>query len=435
MDTTFNYELGIIGSILINEKCISDVSNVVVADDFVTPLNQTVYGAILDLYAAGKAVDPLTIITPVVDAGYRESDVMAFARDVMLQTPTATNAVIYANELHKQGKIRRLKTMLETAITTHSDADALSDAVLQGLYDVDNGTLKGKAKSLKEIADEFSMWTLSNESGNRLNTGCHILDETLHGMYPGNLVLLAARPAVGKSAFAANLALQAAENGVVTVIFSCEMSRLELMQRYIANRADVNLDKVIDKAFRKNNNESSRIVKTLDNMRNVPLYIYDEPGISLVDIRKTLQTIKNVGFVVVDYIQLMQAAERSENRNLEISKISGGLKQMAREFGIPIMALSQLNRGKDETDEPGLTQLRDSGALEQDSDKVLMLWRVGNTDYGLPKIGVKVAKNRMGQLGTVVMIYNGSRMRFDETSEKYEPKKRYRSNDTEFPFD
>jgi len=225
-------------------------------------------------------------------------------------------------------------------------------------------------------------------------------------------------------------------------VFSCEMATMEIVQRYVANRAEVSLDAITDRSFVQGP-DGSKAAQGVERMRGTPLYLYDEPGITTLDIRRVLQTIRNVGFVVVDYIQLMRTVERGENRNLEVAKISGDLKRMAKEFNIPIMALSQLNRAKDEYDEPGLTDLRDSGSLEQDADKVILLWRIEEAKNGaLPKIGVKIAKNRMGKTGAVVMYYKGEHMKFLETAEKYVPRKRGRGRqfqsiggyDPDFPF-
>jgi replicative DNA helicase len=242
------------------------------------------------------------------------------------------------------------------------------------------------------------------------------------------------------STLGANIALSLARGGMKTAIFSCEMTRLQLMQRFAASDTGMNLSVIVNRKFLAPD-LSARIRQSLAKLSNYPLLVYDQPGITISDIRRVLQMERDIGFIVVDYVQLMRSAERYENRNLEVAKISGDLKNIAREFKIPVMALSQLSRVTDESDEPGLSSLRDSGALEQDADKVILLWLVEkNKGLSHKKIGVKVAKNRMGETKTVLMRFFGARMFFEEMTEEYVPKTRKKSggfkqlpNDTDLP--
>lgn len=230
--------------------------------------------------------------------------------------------------------------------------------------------------------------------------------------------------------------------GKKVVVFSAEMSTLQFSQRFVANASNVKLEEIMSKEA-KNGANGTALANAIGEMRKLPLYVYDHPGITLHDIRREIQRLKDVELVIVDYIQLLESTDRSENRNLEVAKLSGGLKKLAKEFKIPILALSQLNRGKDETDEPGLPALRDSGSLEQDADSVMLAWKLEVPEGDeLTKIGLKVAKNRMGKSGTVVMYFDGAHMSFKETAEEYVPKRSgYGSqfqmvsgDDPDFPF-
>ena len=443
-DLLITYETGLIGSILLDGSCISRVIDLISPGDFLSSTCAAAYESALDLYTSGAPVEILTIIDGMIKRGCIDEDSRRFARDVMLMQASSANAEVYAKGIRDESRMRRITSFLTSKLMTPSDPDTLIDEVIEELSAIERGGKKGSAVTLKAALVELAQWAMSEEETNRLETGHGRIDKILNGLYPGNLIMLAARPSIGKSAYAANLALSAAERGVVSVIFSCEMETLEIVQRYLANRASIELDDIIDKSFADDAGKLDRALKSMNEMTGLPLHIYDEPGISVADIRRTLQTIRNVGLVVIDYIQLMESVEKGETRNLEVAKISGALKRMAREFKIPIVALSQLNRSKDEYDEPGLNDLRDSGALEQDADKVMLMWKLGLPEGGdLPKIGIKIAKNRMGKLGTVVMYYKGEYMRFMETAEEYVPRKKRRGRqfetlydrDPDFPFD
>lgn len=436
------HERGVIGSVLFDSRCIPDVIDMINADDFTVDVHREIYETVTDMYASGKAIDPVTISGEMKRTGLMTPEIERYMVDVLLMTPTATNAGLYAKGLRDEANMRRIHRLLNEAMMEHGDPDNLTDAVMEGLYGIERGSRKGKAVTLKEAVAKFTAWAAKDTDEACINLGYSRLDKILRGMSPGNLVLLAARPGVGKSAFGADLALRTAERGTPTAIFSCEMSTLEIVQRYVASRANVDLDNVIDRAF-KLGEAGKRTARALSEMGDIPLLLYDEPGITVADIRRTLQTEKGIGFVVVDYIQLMQSVDKSENRNLEVAKITGALKGLAKEFKIPIMALSQLNRDKGETDEPAINDFRDSGAIEQDADIAIFIWKLEQPHPGeLTKIGVKIAKNRMGQTGTVVMYFDGAHMSYKETAEEYVPKKQGRgrqfqpvnSYDPEFPF-
>jgi len=441
MMDALTHETGVIGSILFDSRCMPDVTGLVSADDFTADSYREIYETATNMYAAGETVDPVTIAGEMRRAGLMTPEIERLMIDLLQMTATASNASLYAKGLRDEANMRRICKLLNGAMMEYGDPDELTDAVMEGLYGIERGGRRGGSITLKEAIAKFTAWASKDADEACIDLGYPRLDKMLRGMSPGNLVLLAARPGVGKSAFAADLALRTAECGTGTAIFSCEMSILEIVQRYVANRAGIDLDDVLDRKF-KHGEAAKRTAGALSEMGEFPLRLYDEPGITVADIRRELQTKKGIGFVVVDYIQLMQSVGKSENRNLEVAKISGDLKKLAREFSIPIMALSQLNRGKDEIDEPSLNDFRDSGALEQDADIAIFVWKLGQPKPGeLAKIGVKIAKNRMGQTGVVVMYFDGAHMSYKETAEEYTPKKQGRgrqfqaanSYDPDFP--
>jgi len=185
---------------------------------------------------------------------------------------------------------------------------------------------------LHEALLGFRDWSINKSDDRRLNTGFTRLDGVLHGLFPGNLIILAARPSVGKSAFGCEIALRNAEKGNASAIFSCEMSNMEILQRFISNKAQINLNDVIDRSFMNDKPMEQKIGKAMRELKTLPLYLHDEPGLTVSDIRRTLQTVKNLKLVVIDYLQLMKPVEKAETRNLELSNITTNLKQMPKEF-------------------------------------------------------------------------------------------------------
>jgi len=439
-DITLTYETGLIGSIIIYGDCFPHVDLIVNGDDFRNEICSEAYNAASRIYLSGGIIDPLTIVDEMIKAGTNENTVREWVRDMMVMTPTASNAELYAVGIRNASRLRKITNLLNESMMEYTDPDNLTDVVMEGLLTIERGEKKGRTKSFKESIERFKSWLLAKDDNRRLNTGYSRLDGILNGLHPGNLAILAARPSVGKSALGCELALRTAESGIVSVIFSCEMTDIEITQRFLANRTQVNLDEIISKKIMIDGQAGSKVVVGMRELISKQLHIYDDPDITVSDIRRMLQTIKNVGLVVIDYIQIMKPTEKSENRNIEISKITNSLKQMAKEFQVPIVALSQLNRTKDEYDEPVFNDLRDSGAIEQDADKVIFLWKLGAPEKGeVQKIGVKIAKNRMSKTGTVIMQFSGEQMRFSETYEEYVSKKRGRSrtftqiNDMDLP--
>jgi len=422
-DEFLTCERALIGSILISEKCFAEIIDIVTASDFYTHICAEIFSIAHDLYTNGGKVDAVAISSKMQELG--NSDALGYMRDVMLETPTANNAMLYAEGVRKSSRMRKIRELLSAAIEENKEPDALTDAIMDGLYALERSSKKGKARPLKDAIHAFESSAMEINDDTRLYTKWSRLDKILGGLKGGNFVILAARPSVGKSAMAAEVALRTAEKGIVSAFFSCEMAEEELVERHVANRAKIDLNHVLDRSFK----DDKDLLKKYMDMRNEvidqPLYIYDEANITVNDIRRNLQTIRDVGLVVIDYLQLMHTVEKSENRNLEVAKISKSLKQLAKEYDIPIIALSQLSRDKSEYDEPTLRDLRDSGAIEQDADKVVFLWKIEDGDERiLPKVGAKVGKNRNGKLGVSIMRFQGEYMAFYETDEEYVPKRR-----------
>lgn len=245
--------------------------------------------------------------------------------------------------------------------------------------------------------------------GLRIDTGFPRLDGILMGIWGGNLILIGARPSAGKSAFGLDLADHAAKTGHKTLLVSMEMLYDELIERMICREARISLDNIINRTM--SEDEIQRYVMACAKMSELSIEIEDNPNITVQQIRAKARMISDIDLIIVDYIGLLKASERYANRNLELGAISRDLKNLASELKIPIVALAQLNRQKDANEEPSLSDLRDSGELEQNASKVIFLWNV-DEENGIK--GCKVAKNRRGKTGRVQFNFEGQYMRFTE---------------------
>ena len=426
-ELTMTYEIGLIGSILYDGDCFSRIVGIVTDADFKADICADAFRAASDMYADGGVIDPIAVSSKMVSMGRDDLECRMFARDAMMSEGTSGNVEIYANGIKEQSRMRRITDLITGALMEHGEPDALTNAIMDGLYAIERGP-KGKAKILKDGLAEFAAGISSNAEEKRVFTGWPRIDRMLGGMGAGNVMILAARPGCGKSAMGSEIALRAAEKGIPSVLISCEMTENEILRRYVSNRAKIALNAIIDKSFRNDTASCERFWTMNSELSKVPLYISDEPYVTVNDIRRTLQTIKGVGLVVIDYLQLMESTGKSENRNLEVAKITRSLKLMAMKYKLPIILLSQLNRAKGEYDEPALSDLRDSGAIEQDADQVMFIWNLDEPEPGvLQRVCVKVSKNRNGLKGTTVMRFNGAHMAFYETDEEYIRVKKSRS--------
>lgn len=233
-------------------------------------------------------------------------------------------------------------------------------------------------------------------------------------------MIVAARPSVGKSAFALDLAETAARAGHKTLVFSLEMQNEELAERLAARRSGVPMGKLIDRTL--SDDDTAQIAAACDGLSRLPLQFCDRSNTTTSQIRQAARATKGLELLVVDYAGLLRADRKSENRNFELGQISRDLKNLASELRVPVVLLCQLNRSVDEMTEPTPAALRDSGELEQNASKILFLWKV-DRENGI--IGVSVAKNRRGRTGSVQMVFDGSQMRFTELTQKVPaPKKR-----------
>ena len=312
---------------------------------------------------------------------------------------------------------REFERILTLGLNDTGELDINVDKLLQSLYELKNCSCDSnkKVKTLADISLEYLDFLQNKEDGNRCDTGFPLIDSMLRGMFKGQLIGLAARPGCGKSAFSTAIGLNVAKKGKTVAMFTQEMEAYEVFERMIANQAYIPMDDLIEKfaGLPKETEDAyySKILLKSNDLSKLPMVMIDKTRLTTATIRAECQQLKNLGLVIIDYLQLMSPVKREQNRNLEIAQITRELKILASDLGCPILLLSQLNRVKDETDMPSLNDYRDSGAIEQDLVKSMMIWK---TDVENNKVGLVINKNRRGSTGTVELKFVGKYMMYTE---------------------
>jgi replicative DNA helicase len=421
-------EESVLGSMLLSKDAIAEVLELLREDDFYRPAHRTVFRSVLELYSHGGAVDAITVAEDLRRNGsLADIGGAPFLHTLVASVPTAANAAYYARIVKEAGILRRLidvgTRIVQLGFDTPQDTERAIDEAESLVYNLAQGRVSEDYQSLKDVL------TTTLEAIERLHedhreitgvpTGFPDLDRVTSGLQPSNLVIVAARPGVGKSAFGLDVARHAAAKaGVPTVVFSLEMSRTELVQRLMCAECTVDMQRL--RTGRMEESDWTRLTRSLGRLADAPLYIDDSPGTTMMEIRAKCRRLRQrhgLGLVVVDYLQLMQPTKRFENRQQEVSEISRSLKLLAKELEVPVMAISQLSRQTESRSDrrPMLSDLRESGALEQDSDVVLFIYRDELYDPESPRKGeadLILAKHRNGPTDTVTVTFQGQYSRF-----------------------
>jgi replicative DNA helicase len=421
-------EESVLGSMLLSKDAIAEVLELLREDDFYRPAHRTVFRSVLDLYGHGDAVDAITVAEELRRNGaLADIGGAPFLHTLVASVPTAANAAYYARIVKEAGVLRRLidvgTQIVQLGFETPQDTERAVDIAESLVYQVAQGRVTEDYHSLRDVL------TGTLEAIERLHedhreitgvpTGFPDLDRLTSGLQPANLVIVAARPAVGKSTLGLDVARHAAvKAGVPTVVFSLEMSKTELVQRLMCAECTVDMQRL--RTGRMEESDWTRLTRSLGKLADAPLFIDDSPGTTMMEIRAKCRRLKQrhgLGLVVVDYLQLMQPSKRFENRQQEVSEISRSLKLLAKELEVPVIAISQLSRQTEARSDrrPMLSDLRESGALEQDSDVVLFIYRDELYDPESPRKGeadLILAKHRNGPTDTVTVTFQGQYSRF-----------------------
>lgn len=412
-------EQAVIGSIVIDQRAIKKVSSILSAEDFTVPVHIALFEAAVDIDGRGKAFDPVIAVDVAKTKLGKEAG--EYVVELARLTPTSANVMAYAEIVRKHADLRRMRESLSEALMG-DDPKTMAGDIIGLCQEFLQGSRTNRVKTMSDIL--LSMYAEKSQTGLRIDTGLSKVDWLLKGMGAGNLIIVAARPGVGKSALGMQIARYAAYRGHKTMFFSMEMSQEEVAERFVA-RGGVAMDKLIDNDL--SESDWAAVGKIASALSTLPIMVIDDPRMSVAKIRSIVRSEPNVHLVVVDYLTLMETKGR-EKRYQEIGEITRGLKVLAAELKIPIVVLAQLSRNKDETEEPSLRDLRESGDIEQDANKIIMLWNLDTPDAlkekSLQRIGCKIAKNRRGKKGVVVLMFDGAHMTLTEVDERYEPPKR-----------
>ncbi len=432
-------EQSVIGSVLINPRCINDVKNLVSEDEFYIDANREIFGAMLDLSANGKQIDTVTLSDTLAASKVfsTQDELRGYLKVVATAVPSAQNAIDYAKIVHKNFMLREIISTCEEicngAYGVGQDEgyiDILNDAQSKFLKLSDESGIHGFTHIRDALGTSYKrLHDLSTnpESFKGTATGYSGLDNILVGMSPGDLVIIGARPAMGKTSFAMNIATKVAkQTGKAVFIFSLEMSTEQLVNRMLSSEALIDSKKI--RSGELNGEDFEKLATASSMLAKCQILIDDSSGASVSQIRSKLlneipklkQNNIEIGLVVIDYLQLMQADRRSENRALEVGDISRGLKLLAKDLDVQIITCAQLSRGPESrtNKRPMMSDLRDSGAIEQDADIVIFLYReiyypdVKDIEKVQNTAEVIVSKNRHGSTGTVEMGWLGQFTKF-----------------------
>ncbi len=414
-------EQSVVGSMIMDKDAIVAASEIITSEDFYEQQYSSLFETMQELHNEGKPVDLITLQDRL-----REKDVppqvcsLEFIRDLVDAVPTSANVRYYAQIVKEKAILRRLiKSAEETASSCYMDKESLDDILdktEKQVFDIVQNRGSKEFVDIKEIVlnsiDSIEAAAKNKGSVTGVATGFYDLDYKTAGLQPSDLVLIAARPSMGKTAFALNIAEYAAiKSNVTTAIFSLEMSKDQLVKRFLAMNSKVDSQSIRTGSL--SSDEWADLMESARIIGDSNLVIDDTSSISVSELRskcRKLKLEKNLGLVIIDYLQLMSGSKRAESRQQEIAEISRALKALAREIDVPVVALSQLSRAVEQRPDkrPMLSDLRESGAIEQDADIVMFLYRDEYYNHDTEEPGVAeviIGKQRNGPTGTVKLAW------------------------------
>ena len=430
-------EQAVIGSMLTDKDAVVSAIEVLKEDDFYRDDNKAIYSAILNIYNRAEPIDIITVKAELEAMGkFEQVGGLEYLAELPEKVPTTANSMKYIKIVEEKSTLRNLiKTaneIIELGYDPTEDVDDIMEGAEKKIFNImQNKNQKGYSAMKDILVDSF---TQLEELYNRkqhitgVPSGFTDLDYRTAGFHGSDLILIAARPAMGKSAFALNIATNAAVKAKVPVaIFSLEMSKEQMVNRILCSEAMVDSNKV--RTGKLEEDDWTKLAEAIGPLSEAEIYIDDTPGISVMEIRakcRKLKLEKNIGMVVIDYLQLVQGSnKRNGSREQEISEISRSLKILAKELNVPVIALSQLSRAVEQRPDhrPMLSDLRESGAIEQDADIVMFLYRDDYYNEDSDKKGIAeviIAKHRGGSTGTVDLVWLGSYTKFVDLERRFD---------------
>lgn len=421
-------EQSILGSILLDKDAIITVTETIQPEDFYKEAHKIIYECMLKLNSKNEPIDLITLTEELKKQDALENiGGISYITSLSTIVPTTTNVKYYADIVKEKSVLRKLIKVSNDILNLGYDKSVKVEDILEQaekkIFDISQEKSSEDFKSINSVLmdayDMIEKLYTNKEDITGITTGFEDLNKKINGLQRTDLILVAARPAMGKTAFSLNLVQNAALKGNASVaVFSLEMSKEQLVQRMLSAQSNVELKKI--KTGNLDENDWPRIIDAMSVLSNANIFIDDTPGIKMSELRskcRKLKIEKGLDFILIDYLQLMEGEGNNESRQQEISKISRSLKIIAKELNCPVVALSQLSRAPEQRSDhrPMLSDLRESGAIEQDADIVMFLYRdeYYHPDSERKNIGeVLIAKNRHGETGSVELVWLGEIQKF-----------------------
>jgi replicative DNA helicase len=423
-------EQSVLGGMLLSKDAIADVVEHLTEMDFYSPAHQTIYACVLDLYGRGEPADAVTVAAALSRTGdLNRVGGPNYLHTLVAGVPTAANAGYYAKIVREKAILRRLvqagTRIAQLGYNAEGEVDAIVDRAQAEVYDVTAAKTSEDYAPLSELMEAalVEIDAIANRGGEMVGvpTGFTDLDSLTNGLHPGQMIVVAARPAMGKSTVGLDFTRSASiKNGLTSAIFSLEMSRNEIVMRLLSAEAQIPLQRM--RSGQMSDSDWQKLAKHMGRVSEAPLFIDDSPNLTMMEIRAKCRRLKQrhqLRLVVIDYLQLMSSGRRVESRQQEVSEFSRSMKLLAKELDVPVIAISQLNRGPEQRQDkrPMISDLRESGSIEQDADIVMLLHREDAYEADSPRAGEAdfiIAKHRNGPTSTIPVAFQGHYSRFTD---------------------
>ncbi len=444
MPYSLQAEQAVLGSILLDSDCVETVVSYVKPEYFYLPQHKVIFSSMMTMFiSSGARIDPVVIADVLAKEGHYDA---SGGREYLLtlrdSVPSTVNVETYARIVEEQYFLRTLiqtsQDIINQASVGEADASTLLDSAEQRIYDIRQGKNVGGPRKLSDVIVNDVYDRLDKLTGEdkdqfkAIPSGFGLLDKYITGLNKSDFILIGARPAMGKTSFALNLAQNVTVNaGKKCVFFSLEMTKEQLAERLLSSKAGIPSQKLRTGELSKE--EWVRLGNAAGEFSNVELYLDDSSSITVPEIKSRVRRMKNVDIIIIDYLGLIQSATRKENRVQEVSEITRNLKMLAKDLNIPVVCCAQLSRGTEgrgKSHRPQLSDLRESGSIEQDADIVMFLYREDyyrgevdedkQDDIDANLTELIVAKNRHGAVGTIEMTFDKEFTRFRSVEKKYE---------------
>ena len=430
MPHSLEAEQSVLGAILIDSRCIADVIGIVRPEDFYLEQNRQIYEAVYTMFNFSQTIDPVTVLDKMREMGVYHDNSRDYIMQLMDITPTAANVVRYAGIVRDKAMLRGLAKaagqISDAAYAQEGTPAEILEAAEKKIYDLRKGergdSLEHIGTVLHKYFDHLTELSQSDSMIPGLSTGFMDLDSRINGLNKSDLVIMAARPGMGKTAFALNLAANVAKKYSKTVaVFNLEMSREQIAMRLLASESFIELQKLATGKL--SEDEWNKLCMSSAALSQTDIRVDDNPTVTVADMKAKCRRLDNLGLILIDYLQLMSAPNSGkggmDNRVQVVSEMSRGLKVMAKELNIPVVCLSQLSRAVEGRSDkrPVLSDLRESGSIEQDADAVLALYRDDYYNEDSEEKGIVeciVLKNRHGETGTIKLQWLGQYQRFSD---------------------